>query len=63
MDVAVKTFPYSSSNSIKEFQNEVSILKSVRHPNCIMFLCYTKEPFSIVTEFMNQGTDHCLLQS
>lgn len=40
-----------------EFEQEVSVLKALRHPNCVLFLGYTKPPFmSIVTEFMSRGS-------
>eukprot|EP00871_Galdieria_phlegrea_P005258 jgi/Galph1/5733/GphlegSOOS_G4318.1 len=59
--VAVKTISATAlvnQNAIKEFQSEVAVLCTLRHPNVILFMgaCIRSPHLFIVTEFMSRGT-------
>ncbi|GJQ14531.1 hypothetical protein GpartN1_g6322.t1 [Galdieria partita] len=59
--VAVKTISAMAlvnQNAIKEFQSEVAVLCTLRHPNVILFMgaCTRPPHLFIVTEFMSKGT-------
>eukprot|EP00727_Mastigamoeba_balamuthi_P004037 m51a1_g13630 putative pas domain-containing protein tyrosine kinase (302) ;mRNA; r:633-2027 len=59
-EVAAKVIPIRQSEKINEEKllQEVSIMKSLRHPNVLLFMCYSKtsETLTIVTEFMPNGS-------
>ncbi|KAL0094715.1 putative serine/threonine-specific protein kinase pkpA Phycomyces blakesleeanus [Phycomyces blakesleeanus] len=57
-EVAWNTMTSSHSPDSKEMQQEISILKSVRHPNIIAFhdAWHMKNEFVFVTELMTSGT-------
>ncbi|KAI9028325.1 putative serine/threonine-specific protein kinase pkpA Phycomyces blakesleeanus [Phycomyces nitens] len=57
-EVAWNTMTSSHSPDSKEMQQEISILKSVRHPNIIAFhdAWHLKNEFVFVTELMTSGT-------
>eukprot|EP01101_Sappina_pedata_P013016 TRINITY_DN9327_c0_g1_i1.p1 TRINITY_DN9327_c0_g1~~TRINITY_DN9327_c0_g1_i1.p1 ORF type:complete len:1050 (-),score=229.93 TRINITY_DN9327_c0_g1_i1:59-3151(-) len=65
MDVAVKKIKESSNLfPIAELTNEIALLKTLRHPNCVLFLGFTRTPnFCIVTEFMPRGCLYDLLHN
>ncbi|XP_020584669.1 serine/threonine-protein kinase CTR1-like [Phalaenopsis equestris] len=48
---------------LKEFLREVSIMKSLRHPNIVLFMGAVTEPphLSIVTEYLSRGSLYSLL--
>ncbi|GJD06453.1 Probable serine/threonine-protein kinase [Galdieria sulphuraria] len=59
--VAVKTISAMAlvnQNAVKEFQSEVAVLCTLRHPNVILFMgaCTRPPHLFIVTEFMSKGT-------
>jgi len=59
--VAVKTISATAlvnQNAVREFQSEVAVLCTLRHPNVILFMgaCTRPPHLFIVTEFMSKGT-------
>jgi sterile alpha motif and leucine zipper-containing kinase AZK len=65
LDVAVKYFRYSGSNSAEEdedplrsFSNEAALLMSMHHPNIISFMGFGSRPpnYFLVMEFMPKGS-------
>ncbi|KAJ3681573.1 hypothetical protein LUZ60_016062 [Juncus effusus] len=64
-DVAVKILMEQDfhPDRIKEFLREVAIMKSVRHPNMVLFMGVVTEPpnLSIVTEYLPRGSLYKLL--
>eukprot|EP00727_Mastigamoeba_balamuthi_P010559 m51a1_g6125 putative serine threonine protein kinase (2351) ;mRNA; f:176074-200461 len=59
-EVAAKVVPLSKHLDIDEEKllQEVFIMRSLRHPNLLLFMCYAKtsEALTIVTEFMPRGS-------
>lgn len=58
-DVAIKTFHEGLSDTIlKDFETEVSLLSSLRHPNILLFIGASVQGsrLSIVTELMPRGS-------
>eukprot|EP00727_Mastigamoeba_balamuthi_P010557 m51a1_g6123 putative serine threonine kinase (2328) ;mRNA; r:161514-172572 len=59
-EVAAKIIPIRKDDVIDEEKllQEVTIMKSLRHPNLLLFMCYanTSEALTIVTEFMPRGS-------
>eukprot|EP00727_Mastigamoeba_balamuthi_P000311 m51a1_g10277 putative serine threonine protein (926) ;mRNA; r:68091-72480 len=59
-EVAAKVIPIRQNEEIDEEKllQEVSIMKSLRHPNLLLFMCYAKtsEALTIVTEFIQNGS-------
>lgn len=54
---AVKILKLASSQAESEFQKEFLLMKNLRpHPNIIQVLGLCQKPFSIVTEFMPNGS-------
>eukprot|EP00727_Mastigamoeba_balamuthi_P000163 m51a1_g10143 putative serine threonine kinase (1409) ;mRNA; r:62958-68430 len=47
-----------SEDSVEQFDKEVSVMRSLRHPNVLLFMCYAKneKELIIVTEFMPKGS-------
>jgi serine/threonine protein kinase len=65
-EVAVKVLKdeFSNHDLAKELENEVSVLTRLRHPNCVLFIGYSRTPqFSIVTEYMANGSLYSLIHS
>ncbi|CAA7055818.1 unnamed protein product [Microthlaspi erraticum] len=65
-DVAFKMFNQENlTENMDDFFNEVSIHRSLRHPNVVLFLgACTKPPqLSLVTEYMGKGSLYHLLHS
>lgn len=64
-DVAVKILMEQDLNAerFEEFLREVAIMKSLRHPNIVLFMGAVTEPpnLSIVTEYLSRGSLHRLL--
>jgi len=60
-EVAVKKFANISASCLNEFYHEVSVLKSLRHMNIVLLMGYTRQPFQIVTEILNQGSLYSVL--
>ncbi|XP_028035333.1 tyrosine-protein kinase Abl isoform X2 [Bombyx mandarina] len=54
--VAVKTLK-DDTMALKDFLEEASIMKEMRHPNLVQLLgvCTREPPFYIITEFMSRG--------
>ncbi|CAN4106276.1 unnamed protein product [Withania somnifera] len=65
-DVAVKVFSKQeySDDVIYSFRQEVSLMKRLRHPNCLLFMGAVTSPqrLCIVTEFLPRGSLFRLLQ-
>eukprot|EP00163_Fabomonas_tropica_P010422 TRINITY_DN2054_c0_g1_i3.p1 TRINITY_DN2054_c0_g1~~TRINITY_DN2054_c0_g1_i3.p1 ORF type:complete len:1170 (-),score=362.91 TRINITY_DN2054_c0_g1_i3:186-3695(-) len=65
--VAIKTLKTSnlSSEVMAEFQSEVQVLGSLRHPNCVLFMgaCVEKPNLCIITEFMSSGSLYDILHN
>ena len=39
-----------------DFLREIATLKSLHHPNCVLFIGYTEEPnLAMITEYMDMG--------
>ncbi|CAL5350797.1 unnamed protein product [Camellia sinensis] len=66
-DVAVKILMDQDSHPerLKEFLREVSIMKRMRHPNIVLFMCAVTQPpnLSIVTEYLSRGSLYRLLHN
>ncbi|VAI00709.1 unnamed protein product [Triticum turgidum subsp. durum] len=64
-DVAVKILMEQDYHldRFKEFMREVAIMKSLRHPNIVLFMGAVTEPpnLSIVTEYLSRGSLYKLL--
>ncbi|GKV17157.1 hypothetical protein SLEP1_g27693 [Rubroshorea leprosula] len=64
-DVAIKVFLEQdlTTENMKDFCNEISILSRLRHPNVILFLgACTKPPrLSMITEYMEMGSLYYLI--
>eukprot|EP00727_Mastigamoeba_balamuthi_P000168 m51a1_g10148 putative serine threonine kinase (1495) ;mRNA; f:85313-90906 len=47
-----------SADSVEQFDKEVSVMRALRHPNVLLFMCYAKsdKELIIVTEFMPTGS-------
>ncbi|URD83379.1 serine threonine-protein kinase [Musa troglodytarum] len=64
-DVAVKILMEQDLHPerLKEFLREVAIMKSLRHPNIVLFMGAVTEPrnLSIVTEYLSRGSLYRLL--
>eukprot|EP00727_Mastigamoeba_balamuthi_P012937 m51a1_g8266 putative serine threonine kinase (1615) ;mRNA; r:28556-34364 len=47
-----------SEENVEQFDQEVSVMRSLRHPNVLLFMCYAKsdKDLVIVTEFMPNGS-------
>ncbi|XAR68394.1 Non-specific serine/threonine protein kinase [Bertholletia excelsa] len=64
-EVAVKKFldQAITNESLEEFKSEVQIMKSLRHPNVVLFMgAVTRAPnLSIVTEFLPRGSLYRLI--
>ncbi|KAJ4460522.1 putative 26S proteasome regulatory subunit 6B [Paratrimastix pyriformis] len=57
--VAVKRlFPHMvTTASVHQFQREVSVMRTLRHPNVVLFIgATTQPPYLMVNEFMRQGS-------
>ncbi|THG09767.1 hypothetical protein TEA_019732 [Camellia sinensis var. sinensis] len=67
LDVAVKILMDQDSHPerLKEFLREVSIMKRMRHPNIVLFMCAVTQPpnLSIVTEYLSRGSLYRLLHN
>eukprot|EP01103_Thecamoeba_quadrilineata_P014399 TRINITY_DN4290_c0_g2_i1.p1 TRINITY_DN4290_c0_g2~~TRINITY_DN4290_c0_g2_i1.p1 ORF type:complete len:1044 (-),score=175.75 TRINITY_DN4290_c0_g2_i1:118-2904(-) len=65
MDVAVKKIKIENHLfPITELTNEIALLKTLRHPNCVLFLGFTRPPnFCIITEYMPRGCLYDLLHN
>eukprot|EP00727_Mastigamoeba_balamuthi_P008187 m51a1_g399 putative serine threonine kinase (1307) ;mRNA; r:712954-718306 len=59
-EVAAKVVPMRRNEELDEEKllQEVTVMKSLRHPNLLLFMCYAKtsEALTIVTEFMPRGS-------
>ena len=61
-EVAIKTYfrsqDLSNSDTLRDFESEVQVLTTIRHPNVLQFFgCVVSGPgLSIVTEFMHRGS-------
>ncbi|CAD6247449.1 unnamed protein product [Miscanthus lutarioriparius] len=66
-DVAIKVFLEQdlTTENMKDFCNEISILSRLRHPNVILFLgaCMKPPHLSLVTEYMEVGSLYSLIHS
>ncbi|CAN6243710.1 unnamed protein product [Urochloa humidicola] len=66
-DVAIKVFLEQdlTTENMKDFCNEISILSRLRHPNVILFLgaCMKPPHLSLVTEYMEMGSLYNLIHS
>ncbi|PUZ74858.1 hypothetical protein GQ55_1G100200 [Panicum hallii var. hallii] len=66
-DVAIKVFLEQdlTTENMKDFCNEISILSRLRHPNVILFLgaCMKPPHLSLVTEYMELGSLYSLIHS
>ncbi|PRP88090.1 hypothetical protein PROFUN_04181 [Planoprotostelium fungivorum] len=60
-EVAVKKFTNISPSCLNEFYHEVSVLKSLRHMNIVLLMGYTRQPFQIICEILNQGSLYSVL--
>ncbi|CAL9145460.1 unnamed protein product, partial [Musa hybrid cultivar] len=64
-DVAVKILMEQDFHPerLKEFRREVAIMKSLRHPNIVLFMGAVTEPpkLSIVTEYLSRGSLYRIL--
>eukprot|EP01117_Protostelium_nocturnum_P009205 TRINITY_DN3298_c0_g1_i1.p1 TRINITY_DN3298_c0_g1~~TRINITY_DN3298_c0_g1_i1.p1 ORF type:complete len:669 (-),score=232.29 TRINITY_DN3298_c0_g1_i1:94-2100(-) len=60
-EVAVKQFINISNSNMNEFYHEVSVLKSLRHVNIVLLMGYARQPLSIITEVLNQGSLYSVL--
>eukprot|EP00698_Gefionella_okellyi_P002780 TRINITY_DN1263_c0_g1_i1.p2 TRINITY_DN1263_c0_g1~~TRINITY_DN1263_c0_g1_i1.p2 ORF type:complete len:646 (+),score=135.39 TRINITY_DN1263_c0_g1_i1:4049-5986(+) len=61
--VAVKVLLKQDEKTQQDFENEVSFLSSVRHPNVVLFMgaCLESPNLCIVTEFVSKGSLHKVL--
>eukprot|EP00727_Mastigamoeba_balamuthi_P004719 m51a1_g14245 Plasma Membrane Syntaxin D (1175) ;mRNA; f:247478-252218 len=59
-EVVAKVIPFSKNVDIDEEKllQEVTIMRSLRHPSLLLFMCYAKtnEALTIVTEYMPRGS-------
>eukprot|EP00727_Mastigamoeba_balamuthi_P002289 m51a1_g12057 putative serine threonine kinase (786) ;mRNA; r:49-4139 len=59
-EVAAKVFSMDavSAEDIVQFEKEVDVMRALRHPNILLFMCHAKndENFIIVTEYMPTGS-------
>lgn len=58
IDVAVKRLKCDRYNfPLQEITSELAMLKALRHPNCVLFLGFVRNPhFCIITEYMARGS-------
>eukprot|EP00727_Mastigamoeba_balamuthi_P000043 m51a1_g10035 putative pas domain-containing protein tyrosine kinase (806) ;mRNA; f:401-10402 len=58
-EVAAKVFSMDTvaAEDIVQFEKEVDVMRALRHPNILLFMCHSKndENFIIVTEYMPNG--------
>lgn len=57
-DVAAKKF-----YRIEDFNDEVNVLRNIRHPNIVLLMAICKNPPILVTEYMDQGNLSTFLSS
>eukprot|EP01029_Cantina_marsupialis_P011190 TRINITY_DN2507_c0_g5_i1.p1 TRINITY_DN2507_c0_g5~~TRINITY_DN2507_c0_g5_i1.p1 ORF type:complete len:1743 (+),score=567.30 TRINITY_DN2507_c0_g5_i1:97-5229(+) len=64
-EVAVKRMQLATGDErvIQDFMAEVSLLRSLRHPNILLFMGCCREPLCLVTEFCSKGNLFDLLRS
>eukprot|EP00727_Mastigamoeba_balamuthi_P005748 m51a1_g1793 putative serine threonine protein (2661) ;mRNA; f:394684-406126 len=59
-EVAAKVFGVQSvtAEEIEQFEKEVDVMRALRHPNILLFMCHAKsaDSFIIVTEYMPTGS-------
>ncbi|XP_026481737.1 tyrosine-protein kinase SRK3-like [Ctenocephalides felis] len=57
-EVAIKKLDKADMKSINDFEQEASIMKTMRHKNILSLLgiCQTKEELYIITEYMKNGS-------
>ncbi|XP_031392769.1 U-box domain-containing protein 32 isoform X1 [Punica granatum] len=55
-DVAIKMLPFSGSRGALDFQDEVEVLSRVRHPNLVTLIGTCPESYSLVYEYMKNGS-------
>eukprot|EP00727_Mastigamoeba_balamuthi_P005677 m51a1_g1729 putative serine threonine kinase (1689) ;mRNA; f:135134-146420 len=59
-EVAAKVFSVESvtAEEIEQFEKEVDVMRALRHPNILLFMCHAKsaDSFIIVTEYMPTGS-------
>ncbi|XP_030474345.1 U-box domain-containing protein 33-like [Syzygium oleosum] len=54
--VAIKIIKFHSMHSSQEFQQEVDVLSKVRHPNLITLMGACPEPYTLVYEYIPNGS-------
>lgn len=67
INVAIKTLYQTQMQhtELKQFENEVELLRQLHHPNIVLFIgaCMQAPHFSIVMEFMTQGSLYHVIHS
>ena len=62
--VAVKEIPITNVSEIESIQYEVSLLKSLKHPNIVKYIdtIRTKDYLNIVTEYVENGSLYSIVK-